>query len=90
MLVPLLRRLRVDFAGGQHGGRLIQNQDLRIPVERFQDFDALLFADGQLRNLAVGIQIKVKLVNQTFDAGVRLFSIDQRSELRFCPGNDIV
>ena len=38
-LVHLLRR--------QHRGRLVENQDLRASIERFQDLDALLLADRQ-------------------------------------------
>ena len=37
-LVRLLRR--------QHGGRLVEDQDLGAAIERLQDLDALLLADA--------------------------------------------
>ena len=37
----------LDFLRRQHGGRLVENQQLRVPVERLQQLDALLLADRQ-------------------------------------------
>ena len=34
-----------DFVRRQHGRWLVENQEIDIPVQRFQDLDALLFAD---------------------------------------------
>ena len=39
-LLRLLRR--------QHGGRLVEDEDVRAAVERLQDLDALLLADGDV------------------------------------------
>ena len=37
----------VDFLRREHRGRLVENQQLRAPVERLQQLDALLLADRQ-------------------------------------------
>ena len=44
-----------DLLRGEGGGRLIQDQDVRAAVERFQNFHALLHADGDILNLRVGV-----------------------------------
>ena len=49
-LEQLLRLLR-----GEHGGRLVEDQDLRAAVERLQDLDALLLADGDPVDARVGV-----------------------------------
>ena len=46
-LVDLLRR--------QHRGRLVEDQDARVAVERLEDLDALLLADADLLDDRVGI-----------------------------------
>ena len=46
--VGLLRR--------EHGGRLVEDQELRILHERADDLDALPLADRQLPDLALGIE----------------------------------
>ena len=38
----------VCFLRGQHGGRLVQDEDARLLVKRLQDLDALLFTDREL------------------------------------------
>ena len=42
-LEQLLRLLR-----RQHGGRLVEDEDVRLAVERLEDLDALLLADGDV------------------------------------------
>ena len=45
----------VDFLGRQHGGRLVENQDLVVPVQHFQNFRALLHTDGDVLDQRVRI-----------------------------------
>ena len=40
--------------GGQHGGGLVEDQDVGAPVERLQDLDALLHADRDVLDERVG------------------------------------
>ena len=58
----LLRLLR-----GQHGGRLVQNQNIRAPVEHLDDLHRLLLGDGHIVNLLVGIHVKAVGVADGFD-----------------------
>ena len=48
---PRLRR-------GEHRGRLVQDQDLDAAVERLQDLDALLLADGEVLDRRVRIDLE--------------------------------
>ena len=45
--VALLRR--------QHRGRLVEDEDARVAIERLQDLDALAHADGQIADHGVGV-----------------------------------
>ena len=38
----------VDLLRGQHRGRLVEDQDARVAIERLEDLDALLLADADL------------------------------------------
>ena len=49
----LLRLLR-----GEHCGGLVQNQDVRAPVEHLDNFHRLLLGDGHIVDLLVGIHVK--------------------------------
>ena len=53
-LIRLLRR--------QHGGGLIQNQDIRAAVQHLDDLHRLLLGDGHIVDLHVGIDVKAVLV----------------------------
>jgi hypothetical protein len=46
----------VGFGIGKHGGRLIQNQNLRAADEDLDDLDLLLFRDRQIIYAAIGIK----------------------------------
>ena len=39
----------------QHGGRLIENEDARVAIERLQNLDALAHADGEFADRGVGV-----------------------------------
>ncbi len=44
----------VNLLGGQHGGGLIEDQDLIVPVEHLQDLHPLLHTYGDVGDLGVG------------------------------------
>ncbi len=54
----------VGLAGGEHRRRLVENQDACAPVEGFENLDFLLHPDGQILDAGVGVQAKVKLLDQ--------------------------
>jgi hypothetical protein len=45
----------VGFLGRKHAGRLVHDKDIGRTVQSFEDFDALLQADGQLFNARVRV-----------------------------------
>ena len=61
-LQQLLNLLR-----GQHGGRLVENQDLVVPVQHFQNFRALLHTDGDVLDQRVRIDPQAVFLRQRHD-----------------------
>ena len=55
-LLGLLRR--------QHGGRLVQDEDPRLAVERLEDLDALLPADRERAHLGVRVDVEAEALAQ--------------------------
>jgi hypothetical protein len=54
----------LGFAGSEHGSRLIENKDIYISVECFENLDALLFADTQFPDARPRINIKPVVVGE--------------------------
>ncbi len=48
----------VGLGRGQHGGRLVENEDFRAAHQRLQNFDALLQADRKFADDRVGIDLE--------------------------------
>ena len=46
----------LDLLGDEHGRRLVQDQDVRAPVEELEDLDPLLLADADVLDPGVGVQ----------------------------------
>ena len=44
----------------EHGGRLVEDQDVRLAVERLQDLDALLLADGDVLDARVRVDVEAE------------------------------
>jgi hypothetical protein len=49
----------IGLLGGQHAGGLVEDQDLGAAVERLEDLDALLQADGQFLDDGIGIDLEL-------------------------------
>ena len=58
----------LGFLWCEHCGRLVHDQDARVPVERLQDFDALLLADRELPDLRLRIDREPVALAQLLDA----------------------
>ena len=62
--LPWSTRLRttleelVDLARGEHGGGLVEDQDVGLPVERLDQLDALLLADREVADHGVGVDVE--------------------------------
>src|SRR5438552_9967988 len=50
----------VGFLWSQDGGRLVEDQDVGVAVERLQDLDALLLANCDLLDAGLGIDREVE------------------------------
>ena len=61
----LLRLLR-----GQHGGGLVQNEDIRPTVQDLDDLHRLLLRDGHIVDLLRGVDVKAVAVANLLDLGV--------------------
>ena len=48
----------VGLLGGEHGGGLIQDQDVRPPIEDLDNLYRLLLGDGHVVNLLGGVDVK--------------------------------
>ena len=59
---------RLGLLWREHRGRLVHDQDARVPVERLQDFDALLLADRELPDLRLRIDREPVALAQLLDA----------------------
>ena len=62
----------LDFLGGEHGGRLIHDQQFWIKQQSAHDFDALALAHRQGRHGAVRIKRQAILGHDGADAGFEL------------------
>ena len=54
----------VDLLGGQHGGGLVENQDLVLPVQHLQNLGALLHAHGDVLHQGVRVHMKAVLLRE--------------------------
>ena len=48
--------------GRQHGGRLVEDQDVGLAEQRLDELDALLLADGEVADLGVGVDEQAVLL----------------------------
>ena len=53
---------------GEHGRRLVEDEDVALAVERLEDLDPLADADGQVLDRRVGVDVEVVLLGQLDDA----------------------
>ena len=82
-LLGLLRR--------QDRGRLVEDEDLGVPVERLEDLDALLPADGQGADLGVGVDLEAEPAAELHDPAVRLLAVEEdRSGHRLLAEDDVL
>ncbi len=77
-----------DFLGGEDGGGLVHDQDLRAAVEHFQNLNPLLFTDTELPDLGAGVHLHSKALPQVGDFPVVLGEIENKAR-RIQPEEDI-
>ena len=64
----------VGLLRGEHRGRLVEDEHLRVAGERLDDLDALLHADGQVLDERVGVDVEAEAVGDLAHALARAAS----------------
>ena len=82
-LLGLLRR--------QHGGRLVEDEDPCLPVQRLQDLDPLLPADRQRADLDIGVDVEPEPLAELDDPAMGLVPVQEdRIRHRLLAEEDVV
>ena len=81
-LVDLLRR--------QHRGRLVEDQDARVAVERLEDLDALLLADADLLDHGIRLHGEAVARGQLAHALARRVEVELAVVLRLVAEHDVL
>ena len=76
----------VRFLRGEHGGGLVQNEDIRAAVEHLDDLNGLLLRNGHIVDLLIGVNVETVLVADLLD----LFACFGQVELAFKAKDDIL
>ena len=84
----------VGFLGGEDGGGLVQNQNVRTAVEDLDDLYSLLFGDGHIVDFFVGVNHKAIFLADLGNPGscgfeVQLAGLFQSQYDIFCGGKDV-
>ena len=61
----------------QDGGRLVEDEDLGVAVERLEDLDPLLPADGQGADLDVGVDLEAEPSTEFDDPAIGLVAVEE-------------
>ena len=94
--LPLLGKLThgghqlVDLLGSQHGGRLVKNEDLIVPVEHFQNLYPLLHTDRDILHLGVQIHAQAVFLGDLLHLFPGLFLLQEAQLGGLRAQNDIV
>ena len=65
--VPEVDEQVLRLERGEHRRRLVEDQDVDAPVQRLQDLDALLLADGELLDHGVRLHVEPVRVRELRD-----------------------
>ena len=80
----------VDLLGGEHCRRLVENQDLIVAVEHFQDLGALLHTDGDILNEGVRVDGEAVFFRQSHDLFSGLVLLEKTRLVRLHTKDDVV
>ena len=69
----------VDLLGREHGGGLVEDEDLGVAVEHLEDLDALLHADRDVLDLGLGIDVEAVELGELADAARGLPAVDHEA-----------
>ena len=80
---------RVALGRRQDRGRLVENEDARVAVERLQNLDPLAHADRQIADTGVGVDRETVALRKLGDALARGPAVDEGSAPRLGAIDDI-
>ena len=63
--------------GREHGGRLVEDQDVGLAEQRLDELDALLLADREVADLGVGVDASPYCVAELADPAAGLVDVEQ-------------
>ena len=63
---------RIGLGRRQHGGRLVEDEDVGAAIERLQDLDALLQADGEIADGRIHVDLEPVIARQPRELRARL------------------
>ena len=70
------------FLRGQHGSRLVEDDNVGVPVQRLHDLDALLLPDGDVFDPRVRVDRELERVGDVAHASLRRALVDE--DARVC------
>ena len=72
------REQLVDLVGNEHGGRLVEDEDLGAAVEHLEDLDTLLLADAEVGHELVGVDLQPVAAAEGADPAARRVAGEDR------------
>ena len=70
---------RVALQRRQDGGRLVEDKDARVAIERLQNLDALAHTDGQFTHRGVRVDRQAMALGQLRDLSPRRAAVDEQA-----------
>ena len=80
----------VDLLRGEHGRRLVQDDQAGAAVQRLDDLHALLLSDRELPDVGLRVHLQPVRLGQLRDAGGDLLEVQQRLARRTQPQRHIL
>ena len=85
-----VREQAIRLGRGQHRGRLVEDQDAGVAVERLEDLDALALADREPRDLDVEIDGEAGIAHHRLDLPARRAGAAAEAEDRLGAEHDVL
>ena len=80
----------VDLLGRQHGGGLVEDEDLVVAVEHLQDLGTLLHTHSDILHLGVQVHVQAVPLGELLDLPPRFLFLQEAALRRFGAQNDVV
>ena len=80
----------IRLGRGQNAGRFVQDQDIRLPIQRLEDLDTLLHADTDILDHRIGIDVQFIFRGQRFQRGARLGQTGAQQAAILGPKDDVL